>query len=397
MSAPGRPTRESAPEARSAARSPVSDPLRLRALSAHVFAHPLATPVVTSFGAMHERPMLLVRAEDADGAFGWGEVWCNFPAVGAAHRARLIETVLAPLSIGRTFAGPAAAFDWLTAKVAVLALQSGEPGPFAQAIAGIDIALWDLHARRAGTPLWRMLGGASPGVAVYASGLNPDAAVRLAEAKRREGYTAFKLKVGFGRERDLANVRGLREALGDDAQLMVDANQAWTLDAAIEMSRGLDHFDLRWLEEPLRADRPWSEWRTLRGATGIPLAAGENIAGDDAFDAALAADALSVVQPDMAKWGGFSRNVGLARRVRAAGRVLCPHYLGGGIGLLASAHWLAAAGGDGMLEIDANPNPLRSATCGPLESVSAGRASLTDAPGLGAVPDMALLAKFLRA
>ena len=126
----------------------------------------------------------------------------------------------------------------------------------------------------------------------------------------------------------------------------------------------------------------------------MPLAAGENIAGDDAFDAALAADAICVVQPDMAKWGGFSRNVPLARRVRAAGRRLCPHYLGGGIGLLASAHWLAAAGGDGMLEIDANPNPLRSSTCGPIASVLAGHVSLTDAPGLGAEPDLGFLAQY---
>ena len=372
----------------------MSRSLRLRALSAFVFGYPLATPVVTSFGVMRERPMVLVRAEDIDGVVGWGEVWCNFPAVGGAHRAQLIATILAPLAIGRSFADPAAAFEWLTAKVSVLALQSGEAGPFAQAIAGIDIALWDLHARRAGVPLWRLLGGASPSVPVYASGLNPDDPARLAEAKRREGYTAFKLKIGFGRERDLGNVRALRETLGEQAQLMVDANQAWTLETAIEMSRGLEGFDLRWLEEPLRADRPWSEWRTLRRSTGIPLAAGENIAGDDAFDAALAADVLCVVQPDIAKWGGFSRNVPLARRIRAAGRRLCPHYLGGGIGLLASAHWLAAVGGDGMLEVDANPNPLRSSTCGPLGTVVGGRASLTDAPGLGVEPDLDLLARY---
>jgi D-galactarolactone cycloisomerase len=372
----------------------MSRSLQLRALSAFVFGYPLATPVVTSFGVMRERPMVLVRAEDIDGVVGWGEVWCNFPAVGGAHRARLIATVLAPLAIGRSFADPATAFEWLTAKVSVLALQSGEAGPFAQAIAGIDIALWDLHARRTGVPLWRLLGGASPSVPVYASGLNPDEPARLAEAKRREGYTAFKLKIGFGRERDVGNVRALRETLGEQAQLMVDANQAWTLETAIEMSRSLDGFDLRWLEEPLRADRPWSEWRTLRRSTGIPLAAGENIAGDDGFDAALAADVLCVVQPDIAKWGGFSRNVPLARRIRAAGRRLCPHYLGGGIGLLASAHWLAAVGGDGMLEVDANPNPLRSSTCGPLGTVVGGRASLTDAPGLGVEPDLDLLARY---
>lgn len=369
-------------------------PPPLRALSAHRFACPVATPVVTSFGAMRERPMVLVRAEDADGVVGWGELWCNFPPDGDRHRARLVDTVLAPLVIGQSFADPAAAFALLTSKLAVLALQSGEPGPFAQAIAGVDIALWDLHARRAGQPLWRLLGGASPVVSVYASGINPDGAVSFAEARRREGFTAFKLKIGFGHERDVSNVRALRKALGDETPLMVDANQAWTLETALDIVRRLDGLGLRWLEEPLRADRPWSEWRALRNATAIPLAAGENIAGDDAFDAALAADAICVVQPDMAKWGGFTRNVPLARRVRATGRTLCPHYLGGGIGLLASAHWLAAAGGGGWLEVDANPNPLRSSTCGPIGTVSEGKVTLADAPGLGVEPDLGRLARY---
>jgi D-galactarolactone cycloisomerase len=369
-------------------------PLSIRTLCAHVFRYPLDTPVVTSFGIMRERPMVLVRAEDADGVVGWGEIWCNFPAVGAEHRARLVNAVLAPLATQQPFADPVAAFASLTGATAVLALQSGEPGPFAQAIAGIDIALWDLHARRTGLPLWRVLGANSPVVRVYASGLNPEAPARLAEAKHREGYTAFKLKVGFGRERDLASVRALRDALAGEVELMADANQAWTLDTAIDMAHRLEGFALRWLEEPLRADRPWREWRMLRASTAIPLAAGENLAGDAAFDAAIAADALAVIQPDIAKWGGFSMNLPLARRVRAAGRRLCPHYLGGGIGLLASAHWLAAAGGDGMLEVDANPNALRSSMCGPLESVVNGRASLTGAPGLGVEPDPGFLARY---
>lgn len=369
-------------------------PLVIRALRAHVFRYPLATPVVTSFGVMRERPMVLVRAEDADGVVGWGEAWCNFPAVGAEHRARLVDSVLSPIVTGHAFPHPAAAFESLTSLTSILALQSGEPGPFAQAIAGVDIALWDLYARRAGEPLWRALGGTASSVRVYASGLNPDDPARLAAAKRNDGYTAFKLKVGFGRERDLGNVRALRDALGSACELMVDANQAWTLDAAVDMARRLEGCDLGWLEEPLRADRPWSEWRMLRTSTAIPLAAGENMAGDSAFDAAIAADALAVIQPDIAKWGGFSKNLPLARRVHAAGRRLCPHYLGGGIGLLASAHFLAAAGGDGLLEVDANPNALRSSMCGPLESIAGGRALLTDTPGLGGEPDLAFLARY---
>ena len=369
----------------------MSRPLRLRSVRALVWRYPLQTPVVTSFGAMRDRPMVLVRAEDADGITGWGEIWCNFPSVGAEHRARIVQGVLAPLATSRTFEDPAEAFEFLTASTAVLALQAGEPGPFAQAIAGVDIALWDIAARREQQPLWRLLGGATPRVRVYASGLNPDRPADLAATRRTEGFRAFKLKIGFGKERDVANVKAVRSALGDGVDLMVDANQAWSLDVALEMTEALEPFYIGWLEEPLRADRPWSEWQALAARTAIPLAAGENLAGDAPFDAALGANVLKVVQPDIAKWGGFSKCIPLARRILAAGARFCPHWLGGGIGLLASAHALAAVGGNGMLEVDANPNPLRAATCGPLASVSDGCGVLNNRPGLGIEPDLASL------
>src|SRR5204862_4105364 len=81
---------------------------RIRRLGAHVFRWPVATPVRTSFGVMHDRPMMLVEAEDADGMSGWGEVWCNFPAVGAEHRARLVASVFAPLVEGVELGTPLA-------------------------------------------------------------------------------------------------------------------------------------------------------------------------------------------------------------------------------------------------------------------------------------------------
>ena len=111
------------------------------------------------------------------------------------------------------------------------------------------------------------------------------------------------------------------------------------------------------------------------------------MAGDRVFDAAIASRAFAVVQPDCAKWGGISGCLPVARRIRAAGLRYCPHYLGGGIGLLASAHLLAAAGGEGALEIDANPNPLRTLLWGPLGEVRAGRVRLSGEPGLGVEPE----------
>ena len=124
-----------------------------------VFRVPIATPVVTSFGTMTDRPALVVRIEDADGAVGWGEVWCNFPNVGAEHRARMLENYVAPLLLARAWPDPMAAFSELTARLHVLGLQCGEPGTIAQIIAGADIALWDLTGKLLGKPLWKLLGG----------------------------------------------------------------------------------------------------------------------------------------------------------------------------------------------------------------------------------------------
>jgi L-alanine-DL-glutamate epimerase-like enolase superfamily enzyme len=367
--------------------------LRLRSVTAMVFRAPIATPVQTSFGTMHNRPAVVVRVEDADGVVGWGEVWCNFPDVGAEHRARMLEHYVAPLLLARPWRNPADAMDVLTRRLHVLGLQSGEPGTVVQIAAGADIALWDLVGRKLGQPLWRLFGGTAR-VGVYASGLNPTAPERLAEARLAEGYRAFKLKVGFGTERDLANLRALRHLLGDTTPLMVDANQAWDLQSAAAMLPHLAAFDLGWLEEPLAADVSWSSWRRLAMDTRIPLAAGENLRGRAAFDAVLRARVLGVVQPDLGKWGGFSLCLPLGRRVRTAQLLFCPHWLGGGIGLVASMHLKAAVGGPGFVEVDANDNPLRAALAAPLPEVVDGHVTLSDRPGLGIEPDIAGLQRY---
>jgi L-alanine-DL-glutamate epimerase-like enolase superfamily enzyme len=363
-------------------------------IEAYMLRCPIDTPVRTSFGVMHDRPALLIKVIDRDGAAGWGEVWCNFPSCGATHRAALVETVFAPLLHGQHFTDPAAIFKHLTQYTAVLALQSGEHGPIAQTIAGIDLALWDLQARRANLPLWQLLDGASDEIGVYASGLNPTGAENIVADRLARGFVAFKQKVGFGRARDAANLAMLREIIGPQRCLMVDANQAWDLDTALSMLEVLEPFQPRWLEEPLRCDRPLSEWQTLSARSTVLLAAGENMSNQGAFAEAILSGAFGVIQPDAAKWGGISGTLPIARAVQDAGLTYCPHYLGAGVGLLASAHLLAAAGdsnGRGLLEVDANPNALRSLLCGPIERPVNGRVRLGNAPGIGITPDTSAL------
>ena len=202
---------------------PKTDPIKLAKLEPILLRAKIDVPVITSFGVISERTSLLIRAEDTGGAVGWGEVFGNFPIHGAENRKHIIEDYIAILALSKTWESPLEAFNALTAKTHVLTLQSGEPGPFAQSIAGVDIALWDLAARRADIPLWKFLGGKGNSISTYASGLNPTGFENIVEQKISEGYNAFKIKVGFGREEDLHSLSKIRKLIGD-RRLMIDVN-----------------------------------------------------------------------------------------------------------------------------------------------------------------------------
>ena len=121
----------------------------------------------------------------------------------------------------------------------------------------------------------------------------------------------------------------------------------------------------------------------------VPLAAGENMITAQDFAHGISRPALDVIQPDLCKWGGISGVLPIAKDIIASGKRYCPHYLGGGIGLAASAHVLAAVGGDGMLEIDSNDNPLRNMVFAP--PVTGGQMTLPETPGLGVADQFANL------
>ncbi len=350
-----------------------------------VLRAPIETPVRTSFGTMTDRPAVYLLLEDTQGNKGVGEVWCNFPGCGAEHRARLLNTVILPELTGKEFSDPEACYYALQNQFRRLAIQTGEFGPVAQCIAGIDIAMWDLVAKRSEVPLYKLFGASSnsdnTSINVYASGINPTGSTDTFLRCRDAGYNSFKLKIGFGADIDFPNIESICGQLGSDDSLMVDANQAWTLDEAITHSGRLADFPVNWLEEPMMADTPVAQWNKLAQVCSIPLAGGENIADAESFSLASQSDWLGILQPDVCKWGGFSAVLPVARQALANGKRYCPHFLGGGVGLVASAHLLAAVGGDGALEIDCNPNPLREEIYNP--AVEDGTIDLGAEPGLG--------------
>jgi len=373
----------------------------MTAVRATILVHRLAVevPVRTSFGVMHDRPSVLVRLEDPEGAIGYGEVWCNYPAVGAEHRARLLETVVLPLAAQSGLLDrPAELWAWLTKRLRVLAIQSGEPGPLAHCVAGLECALQDLAARKAGLPLARHLSAdAASEVPVYASGLNPTGAAESARRAIAEGYTACKVKIGFEAALDRRNLLEVRSVIGPERLLMADANQAWDLETALAFAGTADRVGLRWLEEPLPHDAPDDDWRRLGAAMRTPLAAGENFRGEDDFARLPSARGISVLQPDLGRWGGVARLLEIGRAAPARGLLFCPHWLGGGVGLLTSCHVRAAVGGDGFVEVDFNRNPMRSEIAGAVfDTLQDGRVRLEERPGIGVEDaDIAAFAKHL--
>jgi L-alanine-DL-glutamate epimerase-like enolase superfamily enzyme len=368
----------------------LDSPVRVLQLDAWLLRAPVARPMVTSFARLGERSVLLLRVTGVDGAFGWGEAYCNFPPHGGEHRMALLQAVFAPLLLGREFASPAAAFDALTRKTAVLALQTGEPGPMAQCIAALDIALWDLVSRRAGLPLAALLSEAPrASVAAYATGLSPDGLQATLAAEAARGHRAFKLKMGFDRWVDLQAMRTARELLGD-ALVAVDANQAWSLPVAIEMAEALAADAPLWLEEPLPADAPAAAWKALAEACAIDLACGENLYSEQAFLDVIGAGHVRYLQPDPIKWGGITGVSRIASRAQQAGMVFCPHFIGSGLGFAACMHLVAALGGDGsMVEVDPNENPLREPLGQPCPPLVHGRYRVPAGAGLGVEPDLA--------
>ncbi len=370
-----------------------TQPITLASVEAFCFRVPVQTPIKVAFGTFRDRPFVLVHVVDTDGAEGWGEAWCNWPAVGAEHRARLVVD-LGERLIGRRFESPAELFHTLSRELEVLVLQTLDVGPIAQAVAGIDIAVWDLVSRRAGKPLYRLLRDQLvESVPIYATGINPDEPENFALARQAEGHRAFKLKTGFGHELDVRNLREMRKALGPKAVITCDANQSHTLSSARAFCDAIEDLKLSWFEEPIRVDASEADWLALAAASKTLLAGGENFHGEQ-FTRALASPVLQVIQPDITKWGGVTGNWAVAHGAVSAGKRYCPHYFGGGVSLLASLHVLAAAGGNGLLEFDCHPNVGRAAVVGSLLPVHDGRVPVPQTPGLGAVPDNEALAPY---
>src|SRR5881275_852550 len=290
--------------------------MQIHHLQADHYLIPLPTILSDStHGAITGFELVTVRLHDSDGAVGVGYTYTVGTGGGAVHA--LLERDLAPVLAGRE----AERIEDLWQTMWWALHYGGRGGAQALAISAVDIALWDLRARRQGIPLWRALGGFDPRVPCYAGGidldLSVDALLRQTDDNLARGFRAIKMKVGRpDLASDVARVEAMRSHLGEGFALMADANMKWSVEEAIGAARALQSCDLTWLEEPIIPDDVDGHARILK-AGGVPIAAGENLRSLWEFKNYIAAGAVSYPEPDVTNCGGVTSFMKIARLAEA--------------------------------------------------------------------------------
>jgi L-alanine-DL-glutamate epimerase-like enolase superfamily enzyme len=342
----------------------------------------LPTPLSDStHGTMTHFELITVRIRDTDAAEGIGYTYTVGSGGAAVHA--LIDQALRPVLIG---ADPDS-IEALWQRMWWRLHYGGRGGSACLAISAADIALWDLKARRFGTPLWRLLGGFDPAVPCYAGGIDLDfsidALLRQTDDNLSKGFRAIKMKVGRPRlSEDVERVRAMRQHLGAEFPLMADANMRWSVDAAIRAARTLANAQLIWLEEPTIPDDIAGHVRIVREG-GLPVATGENLHTLFEFKQMIEAGGVTFPEPDVTNCGGITVFMKIAHLAEAYNLPVTSH---GAHDL--TVHLLAAAANRSYLEV--HGFGLEHYIAEPLR-ITEGMAIAPDRPGHGVAFDWAAL------
>lgn len=336
---------------------------------------------------------VLVRVRTDDGVEGWGEAKAP---VAADATAAIIDELLAPLAIGSRLDEISVVWERMYAGMRV---RGHDAGFWLEAIAGVDIALWDAWARLCGQPVCTLLGGRCRStVDVYASGVpaappgsgaDGQRVVREeAERIRDAGYPAVKVAIGFEPDTDLASVRTVREVFGETAPVFVDAAGQYEFPQAVRVGRGLTELGVGFFEMPLPPEDV-DGYARLAAKLDVPLALDTIVTRHQALRF-LRAGALHVLQPDVCRAGGITETMRIAALADAFGAQATPHVsIGSPIHLAASAHCAAAMPNFARLEYWIGDNPLAAVARDALVPRN-GSVTVPERPGLGITVDAAV-------
>jgi len=354
---------------------------------------------------MKNKPALLVEVITDEGLVGIGEA-AHFggPMSSTAH---VIEQELKPYLVGEDPVNTELIWDLMHKR----AYKHGRGGIVIAAISGIDIALWDIKGKIAGLPCWRLMGGYRKRVPAYATGgfysssKNNDALVDEMRKYIDAGFRAVKMKVGrnstmelsplrtseecgiaeVSLQEDIERVEVVRQTIGPDIKLCVDANGAWDVATAVKMGRRLEHYDIYWLEEPVWPDDILGS-REVAKKLSIPIAGYETCSyGIVDFQKYISYRAVHFVQPDVAWSGGLTECLKIAHLAQAANLPLAPHIHGSAVAVAAGLHLLGAIRNGSMAETVFPAHPLMTQLVKEPLTINGdtGDITLSEKPGLG--------------
>lgn len=359
----------------------------------YVLTTPLEEPFAFSMGWVRTRGTMVVEVVTDTGVSGWGESLCHGlqpPAIAQT----IVQSALKPILLGQD--------PWdvevLWERMYNLTRPFGQKGAVPNAISAVDIALWDCIGKASQQPIHKLLGGAyRTSVQPYATGFYrtenksyPQDAI--AEAKRHlgNGFSAMKLKIGFGIEEDIHYILSVRDAIGDGPQLMIDANHAYNVSSARRLLKALDNAGIHWFEEPLSPE-DIDGYKELKTLTNIYLAAGENEFTKIGFRDWISRRAVDILQPDLCSAGGFTECRKINALAQAWHMPIVPHVWASGIGLAASLQYIATLAPaplalkpiEPLLEYDQSTHPFRQDLIFGAINMQAGRVAIPTGPGLG--------------
>ena len=337
-----------------------------------------------AIGRAVKRDAVVVKVTTDTGLVGYGE---SHHARSAGIIAEVVNTTLRDIVL------PADADDivGIWSRIYTWQLRShGLGAATVMAMSGLDMALWDLKAKAAGWPLYRLLGGAAERkVKAYAGGValgwqDPATLVDEIHPHVGAGFKAVKLRVGDEPGRDIARVAKVRQVFGDDLAILVDGNTGYTVEGVRKVMPAFEDLGVGWLEEPF-APNDHTSYAQAASFGAVPLAAGENHYTRFEFARLLDDGIVSILQPDLSKAGGLTEVMRIAHAASTWRRQICPHTSVTALNMAATVHLLKSIDNAGYFEADvSHANPFREVLAStPYIIARDGTVGVSDRPGLG--------------
>jgi len=319
--------------------------VKITSIKSHVLRYELEDELGYSQQYYKHRTAHLVEIETDEGITGWGE--CFGPGNIALANKFIVEKVIQPLIKGENPTNK----EYIWHKVYNSLRDSGQKGMPIQALSGIDIALWDILSKKANLPLYQLLGGkCNNQIPVYGYGmmLQKKPVEQLIELFQKEAkeikeknFKAMKMKIGIGPKDDLKLVKAVREAIGDDYKLMVDANHAYNLSDALHVGKGLDEMNIYWFEEPV-APEDYEGYKELKKKLNTNIAGGEAEFTKYGWNQLIKNRCVDIAQPEVCGLGGITEYLKISALAQSNFIPIINHVWGSALSIAVNLHLLTS-------------------------------------------------------